>query len=163
MAIRRDKDGNLVGARRKLEQAAALKHAQQFKQQRDEQEASPVPAVVAVLILSMAGAWVAADTIFKRGSIKILPSPEMNQTLFGPGLITMTNDPMMDGIISAVIRGVFIALLLGIVPLLTFVIKSLNNRAGTNVYVLNWGVIVGIFAVPMIIGAVWEYLSKAVY
>ena len=66
----------------------------------------------------------------------------LDQIIVGPGLFIVMGDPLMDSIITALLRGLFLFLCAGIPSFLIRTYVRATNKLQSNLYVLHWGCLI---------------------
>lgn len=149
IGLGQDEKPRLVGAKEKREMARRLKggNLDEIKSKREGKEASPAASVVLVYTMSAGLAWCMTEASKDKGLDIRTGDRDLDRFMFGPGVPDIMGDGTIDFALAIILRGLVIFLLAGILPGLSYLwIKALDN-ARMNVYIVCWGMPVGLVLV----------------
>lgn len=97
-------------------------------------------AATAVALFSLVFAFLYSEYYAMNSAVvSFFEDASMNKMLFGPGYGVVTADPMIDQVLTILIRAAFFAFVFGVVPFLTARYARSRNVNNQDPYKLMWG------------------------
>lgn len=85
----------------------------------------------------------------------------IDQIIVGPGAFVLMGDPMIDMIVTSLLRGLFLFLCAGVPSFLIRTYVRATNKLQSNLYVLHWGcLIVAPFIYYLCVNMVFPLLGE---
>ena len=134
--------GRRVGAREKRETADRLRQGEAaFKSKKEGPQQGHLSSVVFVFVISTALAWfVTEHSLITGPGYHPTGAPALDDFLAGSGVPEITGNEAGDYWILIALRGVFLALMAGVVPFFTWAFVAMTDRVKGNFYITCWGV-----------------------
>lgn len=156
-----DNTEKIIGAREKREMAAKLWREQRgvVNSKKEGPRSSGAASVAVVVILSTVLAWLVTENHLLGGPGYHPTGAEgLDAFLAGSDIPMLVGDEAIDYWILVFLRGIFISIVTGIIPFMTWIFVQLTDSVKGNFYITSWGVTVGV----MILGYLgWDMLLPA--
>jgi len=147
---KKDENPVLVGAKEKILRAKAIKRGMTLEQIKgggggEEKMAPPGVSLAVVFGMSVVLALLLTQGMLSKGGIGFrLPDADLNALLLGASPPQFAGDKDVNLVIIVVIRGLVIFGLGGIVPFVARLWTRVFSKSGANLYVIFWGVTIGL-------------------
>lgn len=146
----KDKGPKLVGAKEKILKAQKFKKGMTPDQIDTKGEGKKPwgPTVALIFVLSVALAFTLQVGALKNTGLQWhIGMPGLDKILFSGGVPSVTGNADEDTIIVPIVRGIFIFLAGGFLPVMTLLWIRAIDRPKMNPFLAFWGVSVGLFFV----------------
>lgn len=128
---------------------------------KDAKETSPVAAILMILIISVALAYLLTEIYINNGAMRFSTGmSDIDNLLFKNNKPQFFGSPDLDYGVLIFIRGVAIFLAAGIWPLTALIVQRAMDNAQMNVFRLFWGTPIGLALFVIIVkDLIWPGLS----